>query len=45
VDIESPWDGSYKGAEAEAGVYVYRINIYDVKGNEHTYRGRVTLLR
>lgn len=45
VDIESPWDGSYKGAEAEAGVYVYRINVYDVKGNEHTYRGRVTLLR
>lgn len=45
VDIESPWDGTYKGAQVESGVYVYRIGIEDLKGGKHEYTGRVTLLR
>ncbi|MCF8257382.1 MAG: gliding motility-associated C-terminal domain-containing protein, partial [Flavobacteriales bacterium] len=43
VDIESPWDGSYKGSQVESGVYVYRIGITDLKGGEHEYTGKVTL--
>jgi gliding motility-associated-like protein len=45
VDIDSPWDGSYKGAQVENDVYVYRIGITDLKGERHEYTGRVTLLR
>lgn len=45
VDIDSPWDGNYKGAQVESGVYVYRIGITDLKGERHEYTGKVTLLR
>lgn len=44
-DIETPWRGWFKNAEVEAGVYVWMIRIYDLKGEQHTYRGHVTLLR
>lgn len=45
ADIESPWDGSYKGAQVESGVYVYAIEITDLNGERHEYHGHVTLLR
>lgn len=45
VDIDSPWDGNYQGVQVKSGVYVYRINISDLKGENHVYRGHVTLLR
>jgi gliding motility-associated-like protein len=45
ADIESPWDGSYKGAQVESGVYVYAIEITDLNGEGHEYHGHVTLLR
>lgn len=42
---ENGWDGTYKGTPVEVGVYVYRFLIRDWKGEEHTYRGGVSLLR
>lgn len=44
-DIEYPWKGWYKDMEVESGVYVWMIRLYDIKGEQHTYRGHVTLLR
>jgi len=43
--IEEPWDGSYKGLQVESGVYIYAIEITDLKGETHEYHGHVTLLR
>jgi gliding motility-associated-like protein len=45
ADIESPWDGTFKGSPVESGVYVYRIDINDLKGEGHSYKGKVILLR
>ena len=39
------WNGIYKSRPVEAGVYIYTFVIVDWEGNDHTYRGRVTLLR
>ncbi|MCF8460719.1 MAG: PKD domain-containing protein [Flavobacteriales bacterium] len=39
------WDGSYKGAQVEAGQYVYRFVVLDWDGNQHQYTGGVNLLR
>ncbi|MBI1288163.1 MAG: T9SS type B sorting domain-containing protein [Flavobacteriales bacterium] len=44
-DINDPWDGTYKGAPVQMAVYVWRIKLNDVKGNDHSYIGHVTLLR
>ena len=44
-NIEEPWDGTYKGSPVELAVYVWKIKLLDVKGNEHKYFGHVTLLR
>ena len=39
------WDGSVKGNKiGQNGVYVYKITVYDMKGNKHPYVGHVTLL-
>lgn len=40
------WDGSYKGNEAEAGVYIYMLSGYiDNADKEINMQGNVTLLR
>jgi gliding motility-associated-like protein len=44
-DVENPWRGWFKSFEAEAGVYVWKIRLYDQKGESHIYRGHVTLVR
>lgn len=44
-NIDEPWDGTYKGMDVEVGVYAWRINFLDVKGEDHQYFGHVTLLR
>jgi gliding motility-associated-like protein len=44
-NIEEPWDGTYKGAQVEVAVYVWKIRFYDVKGDSHDYYGHVSLLR
>lgn len=45
ADIDTPWDGIYLGKPAQAGIYVYRIGISELSGEEHWYSGGVTLLR
>jgi len=44
-NIDEPWDGTFRGAPVELAVYVWKINLEDVKGNEHDYFGHVTLVR
>ena len=44
-DINDPWDGTYRGAQVEVAVYVWKINFNDVKGEKHDYYGHVTLVR
>ena len=44
-DTEYQWDGSYKGEQVQNGVYIYRFDLMDVKGEPHIYRGQVTLFR
>ena len=44
-DIDNPWDGWFKNKYAEVGVYVWKIMLYDQNGEQHTYRGHVTLVR
>lgn len=39
------WDGTYKGKQVAIGVYVYDFFIIDTYGDEHYYRGGVTVLR
>lgn len=44
-EADHGWDGTYKGAPVEMGTYIYTFLVLDWEGNDHTYRGRVTLLR
>lgn len=39
------WDGTYKGHDAEVGVYVYKIQFNDLNGDPRFYGGHVTLIR
>ncbi len=43
--LEEGWDGSYKGQEAEMGVYVYFLEVTDKEDKVHTYKGNITLIR
>lgn len=45
ADEARGWDGSYNGAPAQTGVYVYQIEMRDVFGQPHVYNGRITLVR
>jgi gliding motility-associated-like protein len=45
ADIDMPWDGSVNGERVQLGVYTYLIRISDMKGEEYSYRGGVTVLR
>lgn len=42
---EYAWDGTFNGAPVQVGVYIYVFVVRDWEGNEHTYRGGVSLLR
>ena len=39
------WDGTWKGKNADAGVYVYQLEIYCKNGELLTYTGNITLIR
>ena len=45
ADINLPWDGIYEGMDVANEVYVWTIQITDLTGELHTYRGHVTVLR
>lgn len=46
-NILQGWDGRHQqsGVEVPAGVYVYSVNLVDVFGMPHVYRGKVLMLR
>ncbi|WP_081671144.1 gliding motility-associated C-terminal domain-containing protein [Sporocytophaga myxococcoides] len=44
-DINSGWDGFYKGDVAQKDSYAYLIKAKDNRGREKVYKGTVTLLR
>jgi len=39
------WDGTWKGRKADAGVYVYQLEIYCKNGELLSYTGNITLIR
>lgn len=43
--MDEPWNGLLDGREMPADVYVYRIDIVDILGEERCYRGNVTIVR
>ena len=46
TNVQDGWNGQYKGALCELGVYVYKIIFEDdVTNNLHQYIGKVTLVR
>jgi len=42
---EQPWYGDYKGTIVQEGVYVYKVHVKDVHGEEHDYTGKVTIIK
>lgn len=44
-NLESGWNGTYKGTGAEMGVYFWEIKFTDRFGKEGTTKGDVTLIR
>ena len=45
TDMNSGWDGKYKGGPSPEGVYTYKIYFKDALYKEHLLYGQVTLLR
>ena len=43
-DYNKPWDGKIRN-EVQSDVYVYKIKVTDLKNQNHTYIGKVTLIR
>jgi gliding motility-associated-like protein len=44
-DITNSWDGKSKGKECPVGVYTYRIEYKNIKGEKQMKMGNVTLVR
>ncbi len=42
--LDEGWDGSYRGANAPQGTYLYQAEVEDQLGNRFTQEGRLTLL-
>jgi len=40
-----PWDGTFKGAEALEGVYIYLITIEDYNAKKSSFNGNITIFR
>lgn len=45
ADMSEGWDGSYKGAQVESGMYVYRIDWVDINGDTGQRTGHMMLVR
>jgi hypothetical protein len=39
------WDGTYKGKELNAGVYVFFLSGQDLLGNSFNKKGNITLVK
>lgn len=45
IDYKAQWDGTYKGKPLNSGVFVYKLNVKTIEGNEIKKSGNVTLVR
>ncbi|PKP02537.1 MAG: hypothetical protein CVU11_11585 [Bacteroidetes bacterium HGW-Bacteroidetes-6] len=45
TSVDNGWDGIYKGAKANPGVYVYYLNATFVDGSQSVIDGNITLVR
>jgi len=45
TELNQGWDGTYKGTNAEVGVYTYFVNGYMVNGRKINKKGNITLIR
>ena len=45
TDEYEPWDGYYRGSLVEMGIYVYTIQVSELRGAKHYYNGQFTVLR
>lgn len=43
--LDYGWDGTFKGKKVPQGTYIYYINLYDILGEPHKYRGTFKLIR
>jgi len=39
------WDGTFKNQDVPDGVYIYQVDVIDIKGKHHYESGNVTLMR
>lgn len=44
-DINSGWDGTYKGVPCETGVFAYKIKAKSLSNETYDFKGNITLLR
>jgi gliding motility-associated-like protein len=44
-DLDTGWDGTHNGIDAEIAVYVYYINVTFIDGRKDFFKGNVTLVR
>ncbi|MBK9460588.1 MAG: gliding motility-associated C-terminal domain-containing protein [Sphingobacteriales bacterium] len=44
-DIDTFWDGTYKGFDCELGVYVYYLNVTYTDGTKEMFKNNLTLVR
>jgi gliding motility-associated-like protein len=44
-NLDSAWDGTYKGETVQIDTYVYKIKIKDVFDKWHTYHGHVNVVK
>jgi gliding motility-associated-like protein len=44
-NINSGWDGTFKGAPQEQGVYYYTLTIYFMDGSKQAFKGDLMLIR
>lgn len=45
TDAASGWDGTYRGADCQDGVYTWKLRVQDYNDNPKEFTGHVTLLR
>lgn len=45
ASLDEAWDGTFKGKQVPQGVYIYSIDVIDILGEPHKYRGTFTLFR
>lgn len=45
TDLLKGWDGTNSEEETPYALYIWKVNVTDLKGTEHKYAGTVTLLR